>query len=126
MLIVAPIRIETAGTMNPRGLTPLLREMTYARKTTTLLWNGGIRRRLDNCLVIVAKRMPSCPGDSCSILIRSWNAASGVPPRGKNEPSETPLIPLGPALVGNPVCQGQEEHSMRETKVKSEIPVNIY
>jgi hypothetical protein len=42
--------------------------------------------------------------------------------RGKNEPSETPLIPLGPAL-GNPLCLGQEEHTMRETEVKSEIPV---
>ena len=41
---------------------------------------------------------------------------------GKNELSETPLIPLGPALVGNPLCLGQEEHTMCETEVKSEIP----
>jgi hypothetical protein len=33
----------------------------------------------------------------------------------KNEPSETPMIPLRPALVGNPLCLGKEEHTMRAT-----------
>jgi len=30
----------------------------------------------------------------------------------------TPLISLGPALVGNSLCRGQEERTMRETEVQ--------
>lgn len=41
-------------------------------------------------------------------------------PMGKNEPLETALILLGPALVVNSLYPGQEEQTMRETQVQSE------
>lgn len=79
------------------------------------------RCRAGSATIAVAKSEAE-GGGSKQCLKLDYAAASWAPQRGKNEPSETPLVPLGPALVGNPVCLGQEGHTMHETEVKSEIP----
>jgi hypothetical protein len=42
---------------------------------------------------------------------------AGLVRRAKNEPSE-PLTWLGPALVANSLCRGQEKHTMHKPEVQ--------